>query len=84
MLIERERILWSPLCVSADLSPILLGQTAPLTGSKSEFALEMFFGLSTALQEISAAGGVHGRNLSLEALNDRSDPEQVPFEPFVF
>ena len=49
---------------------ILFGQSAAFTGPAGELGLEMRKGIEAAFSEANQAGGVHGRQLVLEALND--------------
>ncbi len=54
--------------------PILLGQSAPATGSSQALGLEMNRGLQLAFDAVNAQGGVKGRQIKLQFLDDQYDP----------
>lgn len=54
---------------------VRFGQSAALTGPAQELGLGMQLGLRAAFAEVNAGGGVHGRHLSLESLDDAYEPE---------
>lgn len=54
--------------------PILLGQSAPATGSSQALGLEMNRGLQLAFDAANRAGGVNGRQIKLQFLDDQYDP----------
>jgi ABC-type branched-subunit amino acid transport system substrate-binding protein len=56
------------------LPPILLGQSAPQTGSNAALGLEMNRGLQIAFDVANADGGIAGRKLKLTFLDDQYDP----------
>lgn len=49
---------------------VLFGQSAAFTGPAAELGNGMRTGILSAFYEINAEGGVHGRELRLESLND--------------
>lgn len=49
---------------------VLFGQSAAFTGPAAELGNGMRIGILAAFNEVNAAGGVHGRELRLESLND--------------
>ena len=49
---------------------VLFGQSAAFAGPAAELGNGMRVGIEAAFHEINADGGVHGRELKLEALND--------------
>lgn len=53
---------------------ILFGQSAALSGPASELGRGMRLGLLAAFDEVNRAGGVHGRRLALETLDDTYEP----------
>ncbi len=59
------------LCVEP---PILLGQSAPKTGSSQALGLEMNRGLQIAFDVVNQAGGINGRPIKLNFLDDQYDP----------
>ena len=54
---------------------ILFGQSAAFSGPAWELGTNMQLGILSAFQEVNAAGGVHGRQLELVALDDGYEPE---------
>ena len=66
----------------AGATDIIIGNTGPLS---YRLGLQNKVGLELAFQEVNAAGGVRGRNLTLVALNDgfRPDLIQTNFEELV-
>ena len=54
---------------------VLFGQSAAFTGPAQELGKEMRLGIEAAFHEANQAGGVHGRELKLESLNDAYEPE---------
>lgn len=57
--------------VAAD--KILIGQSAPLTGSNAEIGKDIRDGAAAYFRKVNAAGGVNGRQLELVSLDDRND-----------
>ena len=49
---------------------VLFGQSAAFSGPAAELGNGMRVGIEAAFQEVNAVGGVHGRELKLEFLND--------------
>jgi branched-chain amino acid transport system substrate-binding protein len=56
-------------------SEIVFGQTAAIAGPARALGVGMRVGITTAFEEANRAGGVHGRRLRLETLNDSYEPE---------
>ena len=56
---------------------ILFGQSAALSGPAKELGRNMRLGILAAFDEVNAAGGVHGRVLELQALDDAYEPEDA-------
>lgn len=54
---------------------ILFGQSAALTGPSSALGEGMKTGIEAAFKEANDAGGVHGRQLVLKAMDDRYDSD---------
>src|ERR1017187_6999071 len=52
---------------------ILLGQSAPLSGSNREFGVDIRDGALAYFSKLNAAGGVHGRKIELVTLDDAND-----------
>ena len=49
---------------------VLFGQSAAFTGPAQELGKQMRLGIEAAFHEANQAGGVHGRHLKLESLDD--------------
>src|SRR5437762_4609600 len=49
---------------------VLIGQSAPLTGSNAELGNDIRNGLLAYFRKVNDAGGVHGRKLQLVSLDD--------------
>ena len=57
--------------------PIRLGTTTALTGPAKVLGQAMVRGMQSHFQEINAAGGVHGRQIELLALDDGYHPDSA-------
>jgi branched-chain amino acid transport system substrate-binding protein len=64
-------------CQSPSSVPIRIGMSAPLQGPSAALGIEMRRGINAMLDRVNNDGGVHGRQVQLEALNDNYDPEQA-------
>ena len=70
-----------PLPAETPVSPgftateVKFGQSAALTGPSAALGLGMKTGIDAAFKEANAAGGVHGRMLKLETLDDRYETD---------
>lgn len=64
-------------CQSPSSVPIRIGMSAPLQGPSAALGIEMRRGINAMLDRVNDGGGVHGRQVKLEALNDNYDPEQA-------
>lgn len=56
---------------------ITLGMTAAFSGVSKELGRSVKIGIEARLAEINEAGGIHGRKISLKALDDGNEPEQA-------
>jgi ABC-type branched-subunit amino acid transport system substrate-binding protein len=56
---------------------IVLGMASPFTGANRELGKGMRAGVEAALAEVNAAGGVHGRQLRLDAVDDGYEPSRT-------
>jgi len=61
----------TPLPPSA---PILLGQSAPLSGPSGTLGREFASGAQSLFRKVNASGGIHGRSIRLIQLDDRYEP----------
>lgn len=66
---------WGPARAESDQHTIVFGQSAALTGPARALGIGMRLGLRAAFSEVNRKGGVHGRLLQLESLDDRYEPE---------
>ncbi len=62
-------------CISAAQSPIRIGLSAPFQGPSRDLGIDMRRGLLASFDRVNREGGVGGRPLQLESLNDNYDPE---------
>lgn len=61
-------------CQAAQTGPIRIGMSAPLQGPSGALGIEMRRGINAMLRRVNDAGGVYGREVVLEAVNDNYDP----------
>ena len=52
---------------------ILIGQSAPLTGSNAEIGKDIRDGALAYFKKVNDAGGVNGRTIELVSLDDKND-----------
>ncbi len=75
---NRIRIcLWlagSAASASAFAEPIIIGQSAPLTGVYATFGRDISQGAQAYFRKINTDGGIQGRTLMLVTLDDKNDP----------
>src|SRR3954454_24997001 len=57
---------------------IILGQAAGFTGSVAGTVKELTAGAKAYFDRVNATGGVHGRKIVLESLDDGFDPKRTP------
>ena len=58
---------------AAASAPIVVGQSAALTGPQAGFGTAMRDGILAALHSVNRAGGINGRSVELLSLDDRGD-----------
>jgi branched-chain amino acid transport system substrate-binding protein len=63
-----------PVCVEADDAPLLIGQSAPISGTNQALGTEMKLGIELAFAEKNDDGGVRGRQLKLQFRDDAYQP----------
>lgn len=63
-----------PVCVDAESATIVVGQSAPISGTNQALGTEMKLGIELAFQEKNAQGGIRGRKLKLEFRDDAYSP----------
>ncbi len=66
-----------PVCIAAEDAPIIIGQSAPVSGINQALGTGMKDGIQLALDEQNAAGGIRGRQLQLVFRDDGYDPIQA-------
>jgi len=57
---------------------ITIGMAGPITGDLAEFGAQLKRGAEQAVADINKAGGVLGKQLTLEEGDDQCDPKQAP------
>ncbi|MGZ5846459.1 MAG: ABC transporter substrate-binding protein [Ramlibacter sp.] len=57
----------------ASANPLVVGQSAALTGPQSGFGVSMRDGIEAALAVVNKSGGINGRPVQLLALDDQGD-----------
>lgn len=57
--------------------PIKIGVIAPLTGSEAEFGIRQKYGYTLALDEINNSGGINGRQVELDIVDDKSNVQEA-------
>lgn len=56
---------------------IKIGEVGTMTGSEATFGVSTHQGISLAIEQINAAGGVKGKKLQLISLDDQGKPEEA-------
>jgi branched-chain amino acid transport system substrate-binding protein len=64
-----------PVCVGAADAPLLIGQSAPISGTNQALGTGMKLGIDLAFKEKNTAGGIRGRQLKLEFRDDAYQPD---------
>jgi ABC-type branched-subunit amino acid transport system substrate-binding protein len=60
-----------------DASRVLLGQSVPLSGPAAQIGLQYSLGARVYFDELNAAGGVHGRKIQLDTLDDGYEADRA-------
>ncbi|MBX3155236.1 MAG: ABC transporter substrate-binding protein [Deltaproteobacteria bacterium] len=63
------------MCVATEDAPILIGQSAPVSGTNQALGTGMKLGIELAIKEQNEKGGVRGRNIELVFRDDAYQPE---------
>ena len=74
----------APVCVHASDAPIVIGESAPISGTNQELGTDMKLGVELALTEQNMAGGIRGRQLTLDFRDDAYDPPTAEAAARVF
>lgn len=62
------------VCLAAGAADrIVIGQSAPLTGSNAEIGKEIRDGANAYFRKVNESGGIHGRMIELVSLDDKND-----------
>jgi branched-chain amino acid transport system substrate-binding protein len=64
-----------PVCIDAVDAPLVIGQSAPISGTNQALGTEMKLGIELAFNEQNARGGIRGRALKLLFRDDAYSPE---------
>jgi ABC-type branched-subunit amino acid transport system substrate-binding protein len=64
-----------PVCVKPEDAPILIGQSAPVSGTNQALGTGMKLGIDLAFAEQNALGGIRGRKLELVFRDDAYQPQ---------
>ena len=65
----------APVCVQAQDATLMIGQSAPVSGTNQALGTGMKLGIELAFKEKNDAGGVRGRMLKLEFRDDAYQPD---------
>jgi branched-chain amino acid transport system substrate-binding protein len=74
-----RRVRFAAVCMAAipllalGADKILVGQSAPLTGSNAEIGKDIREGALAYFKKVNDAGGIHGRTIELVSLDDKND-----------
>jgi branched-chain amino acid transport system substrate-binding protein len=74
LLLTAIAALFAPAALA---QPILIGQSAALTGAQAGFGKEMRDGGLAAFAEVNKRGGIHGRRVELITLDDAGNAERA-------
>lgn len=64
----------TPVCESPSGVALHIGMSAPISGTSQNLGIAMREGVTLAFAEQNAAGGIHGRTLTLDFRDDGYDP----------
>lgn len=64
-----------PVCVRSEDAPLIIGQSAPISGTNQALGTEMKLGIELAFEEQNEIGGIRGRELELQFRDDAYQPE---------
>jgi branched-chain amino acid transport system substrate-binding protein len=67
----------APTAASSSNEPIIFGMAAPMTGDAAEYGTQLKRGVGMAVDEINAAGGINGRQVTLDICDDKCDPYEA-------
>lgn len=55
---------------------IVLGQSAPFSGAAEQLGLQFYLGAQLYFEGVNAKGGIHGRKIEIQRLDDGYEPEK--------
>jgi branched-chain amino acid transport system substrate-binding protein len=64
-------------CTKVDPNAIYVGHYDSMTGSEATFGQSSFHGVEMALDELNAAGGIHGKKVKIISMDDQSKNEEA-------
>jgi len=56
---------------------IKIGWVGPTTGGGASYGIPQVWGVTLAVEEVNAAGGINGKMVKLVVMDDRSDPKEA-------
>ena len=65
----------TPVCVAASDAPLVIGESAPVSGTNQQLGTDMKLGIQLAFDEQNAKGGIRGRMLQLSFRDDAYEPD---------
>src|ERR1051326_2518188 len=65
-----EEVDKAPVCVHAEDAPLIIGQSAPVSGTNQQLGTDMKLGIELAFKEKNDAGEIRGRQLQLNFKDD--------------
>jgi len=69
-------LVYDPFFSSALPDKIVIGAVLPLSGDRMEYGTHARDGISLAVADINAAGGIHGKNISMIYYDDGGIPKK--------
>src|SRR6478672_4984616 len=63
-----------PVCVFPEDAPLIIGESAPISGTNQALGTGMKLGIEIAFDEQNAKGGIRGRMLQLDFRDDAYQP----------
>jgi ABC-type branched-subunit amino acid transport system substrate-binding protein len=65
----------APVCVRTEDAPLVIGMSAPVSGTNQALGTGMKLGIELAFKDKNADGGIRGRQLKLEFRDDAYQPD---------
>jgi branched-chain amino acid transport system substrate-binding protein len=67
----------APAATPASADTILIGEVGSLTGAQATFGISTHNGVQLAVDEVNAAGGIHGKKVAVRVYDDQGKPEEA-------